>query len=219
MKYLNSVPRIVVSLVVLSVGAYSNANLLTNGSFESHTYTFGGDGGVDLGPGNTGITGWSVVTNDVAPISSANTFGIAPEDGAVSLDLQSYNDSSPYGGVSQSISTVLGATYDLSFYIGVQNDVGYSVGPASVMATAGATSGTFTNTATASGNQWQLFSMSFVATATSTPITLQGTFTGGGAYIGLDNVDVEVHPTPEPASFVGCAVSLAFLRRRRARQG
>jgi hypothetical protein len=168
------------------------ANLLTNGSFDGGTYSFGGDGAQDLAPGSTTITGWTVITNDVAPIAASNIYSIIPEDGNVSLDLQGYTDGSPYGGVQQSITTQVGAQYQMKFWVGVQNDVSIGVGPASVTAIAGSTSQNFTNNLTGPGNQWQQFTMNFAATSLNTTISLSGLSTAGGAYIGLDNADVEL---------------------------
>ena len=168
------------------------ANLLTNGSFDAGTYSFGGDGAQDLAPGSTTITGWTVITNDVAPIEASNSYSIVPEDGNVSLDLQGYTDGSPYGGVQQTIATQVGAQYQMKFWVGVQNDVSIGVGPASVTAIAGSTSQSFTNNLAGPGNQWQQFSMNFAATSLTTTISLSGLSTAGGAYIGLDNTDVEL---------------------------
>jgi hypothetical protein len=164
---------------------------LTNGSFDVGTYSFGGDGAQDLAPGSTTITGWTVITNDVAPIEASNIYSIVPEDGNVLLDLQGYTNGSPYGGVQQTIATQPGAQYQMKFWIGVQNDVPIGVGPASVTAVAGSTSQSFTNNLAGPANQWQQFTMNFAATSLTTTISLSGLSTAGGAYIGLDNADVE----------------------------
>src|SRR5438876_901421 len=89
---------------VVGWSSAARADLLANGSFDTGTYVFGGDGGADLAPGSTAITGWTVVTNHVAPLKAGNVYGIIPQgcNGQVSLDLQGYSDGSPYGGVSQS---------------------------------------------------------------------------------------------------------------------
>jgi hypothetical protein len=193
----------------------ARANLLTNGSFESGSYSFGGDGAQDLLPGSTTITGWTVITNHVAPIEAANVYSIIPEDGNVSLDLQGYSDSAPYGGVQQTVATVPGAQYQLSFWIGVQNSISYAVGPASVQATAGSASQSFTNILSGAGNQWEQFSMDFSAPSASTIVTLSGVSTEGLGYIGLDNADLEL--VPEPGSLVLLLVGSSLWLKRRER--
>jgi hypothetical protein len=145
LRYLTGLAGLSAGVIVLSLHGSSAwaVNLLANGSFEAGTYSFGGDGAQNLAPGSTTITGWTVTTNNVAPIQATNAYSIVPEDGNVSLDLQGYTDSSPYGGVQQTIATVSGAQYQLKFWIGVQNDIGIAVGPASVTATAGSTAQNF----------------------------------------------------------------------------
>jgi hypothetical protein len=194
----------------------SAANLVVNGSFETAGYAFGGDGGADLAPPSSAITGWTVITNHVAPLQTGNAYSIVPEDGSISLDLQGYTDGSPFGGVQQVLSTIAGQQYDMSFWIGVQNSVGIGVGPASVTAVAGLASQQFTNTLTGVGNQWQQFHLSFAATGTSTTISLSGASTTGGAYIGLDNVAVNAVPEPATCIFwaIG-AIGISILNRRR----
>lgn len=177
--------------ILLHVAAANATNLLINGSFESGTYTFGGDGAQSVYPGESTITGWSIITKSIAPILYPNSYSIVPEDGTISLDMQGYYESFPYGGVQQTIATQAGNQYRLSFWIGVQNDLGIAIGPASVIATAGTTSQQFTNTLTGAGNQWQQFTMDFTAAGALTTISLSGQSTQGGAYIGLDNAVLE----------------------------
>lgn len=217
---LGAVRTIVLVAAVLALSLASRAsaaNLLTNGSFESGTYTFGSDGAVGLAVGSPAITGWTVVTNTVAPIEASNSYTIVPEDGNVMVDLQGYSDSSPYGGLTQDVATSPGTEYDLSFWIGVQNSISYAVGPASVTASAGATSQTFTNNLTAAGNQWEQFNLDFTASAATTTVTLSGTSTAGGAYIGLDNAVLQAvtgpgsSTVPLPPAFWTALTVLAAL--------
>jgi hypothetical protein len=208
----------VVGIIGVGGGQAWAVNLLTNGSFEAGTYTLNPDGAVDVPPGGTSITGWTVVTNNVSPVSNVNSFGLSAQDGVFSLDLQGYADGFPYGGVTQNLATIIGAEYELRFWIGVHNSIPVGVGPASVLAAAGGTSQTFTTSLSAAGQQWQEFTLPFTATGAVTPITLSGILTTGGAYIGLDNVSVELValPVPEPAGLglLGLGVMGTLLRRR-----
>ena len=58
----------------------------------------------------------------------------------------------------------------------------------------------FTFTPTGTGNQWKTFSLPFTATTSATRLALVGTASGGGAYLGLDEVSVVpaggVEPVP-----------------------
>ena len=61
----------------LGVATSSQANLLTNGSFESGAFVNQGNDTMSLAPGSTVITGWTVVTDTTAWIGAANSFGLS----------------------------------------------------------------------------------------------------------------------------------------------
>ena len=87
----------------------------------------------------------------------------------------------------------------------------------SVLATAGASSQSFTFTPSGSGNQWGRFSFNFIATSSSTLLTLIGTGSAGGSYLGLDNIQVVAVPEPMPLSILaGAAVIFLACRWRSA---
>ncbi len=76
-----------------------------------------------LAPPSSAITGWTVITDHVPRLQTGNAYSIVPQDGNISLDLQGYTDSAPFGGVQQVLTTSAGQLYDLSFWIGVQNSL------------------------------------------------------------------------------------------------
>lgn len=195
-----------ISTVVLSVTAH--ANLITNFSFETPASA----GSPSLVSGSTTLTGWTVINAEIAQIRNGDFAGLNAEDGTYSLDLTGYHDSSPYGGVQQTIATTPGATYSISFFVGAYNGV----------STVGVTAGNLNTTASASAalasntQVWNQAYLQFVASGSSTPISLFGTAaSAGGTYIGLDNVSVNLisSAVPEPATFslAGLAL-LAFAR-------
>jgi hypothetical protein len=108
-------------LLTLFTAAIAQANLLTNGSFESPIVPNGGF--TNFNSGSTGITGWTVIGpagKGVSIISGAfSVSGIKTpaQDGAQWLDLTGDN-SNDIEGVSQTVATVAGATYTLTFWIG-----------------------------------------------------------------------------------------------------
>lgn len=214
--------KLYLPLAIGAVGLFSvpasALNLIANGSFGTGTYTFDGGGADSLGIGSSAIAGWSVVNGELAVISNTNVWGITAEDGTTSLVLTGYHNSSPYGGVEQTIATSIGQQYTLQFYVGVQNGTGAFAEPNSVDAMVnGNVIGTAVNNMTGSGQQWSVASYSFTATGTSTVVDLVGHSSGGGQYIGLDGVSVQA--VPEPSSLVlaaGSVLGLLGFRRRRS---
>ena len=203
----------------LGVATSPQANLLTNGSFESGAFVNQGNDTMSLAAGSTVITGWTVVTDTTAWIGAANPFGLSASNGSFFLDLTNYQANAPFAGMSQTIATTPGATYSLSFDLGSSNRWGR---PDSITASAAGTSQTFTAPLTGSLNDWQSVLMQFVASSATTTVLLQGA--SGINYIGLDNVVVEFVsgpgpgqiPEPTTLALLGLGLaSLAVSRRRK----
>jgi hypothetical protein len=176
-----------------------------NGSFEDGTFSPDGNGAVALSPPSTAITGWTVISSQLAWITNSNSFGLSASDGDKLLDLTGYDDSSPYGGVEQSVATTIGDQYLLTFDLG-----NYGINTiAAIEASADASNQTFSAQNLAGGQEWYSQSFYFTATSASTLIQLLGiTASNGGNYIGLDNVALtDLGPTgtpsvPEPGSLI-----------------
>ena len=200
---------IVAALIALP--AWPQANLVTNGSFESGVFEPPTSDTQSLPAGSTTMTGWTVLTDLAAWIGAANPFGLTAANGSMFLDLTDYQNGAPFAGVEQFISTVPGSQYTLTFALGTAQGAGL---PASITATAGSTSQVFSSSA-AGSNVWTTMSMAFTATSTSSVVRLQGS--AGQQYIGLDNVAVTA--VPEPPWYVlagsGLAVMALVSRRRR----
>jgi hypothetical protein len=179
-------------------------NLIKNGSFEkaasgSSPPTGNGE---SLPDGSEAIAGWTVfgglASDGVAWLANGDSYGVSTRYGSDFLDLTGYHDAKPYFGVEQTIKTVVGQTYDLTFHLGVDNGSSLYSGPISVTAAAGATSKDFTFGPQGAGNVWKAFTLAFTATSTRTLISIQGL--SGDQYIGLDAVSVVAAPGPAPAS-------------------
>lgn len=188
-----------------------------NGSFEDGSYVDNSNHVDSLPVGSTAMTGWTVVSGELAWGRNDNPFvGAAATSGSFALDLTGFHDSIPYAGVTQTVSTTPGTFYLLSFdLISDESDSRYK-GPMSITASADSTSAPFTFTAPAgsTGIQSGRFTLPFVASNASTVITLQGTASGGGQFLGLDNVVLAV---PEPSSIaLAASGAVVLLRRRRA---
>lgn len=184
------------------------ANLLVNGSFEDGAFVPDGNGAMSLFPSSTTMTGWTVISNELAWIKSGS-FGVTAPDGDKFLDLAGYHDSAPYGGVEQSIATGVGSVYLLEFEIGTFDSAGVAK---SVFASAGDASATLSGISTSFASEWHYVSLQFTAIAAATQISLVGTGSGG-TYIGLDNVSVTLirAAVPEPSTAVLAAFGLAAI--------
>jgi Protein of unknown function (DUF642)/PEP-CTERM motif len=202
----------------LLVASTANANLLTNGSFELGAFVNQGNDTMSLVAGSMVITGWTVVTDTTAWIGPTNPFGLSASDGSFFLDLTNYQPGAPFAGMSQTIATVIGATYSLTFDLGGSNTYGR---PDSLTASAAGTSQTFVTPSTGTTDDWYRETMQFVATSTLTTILLQGA--SGNNYIGLDNASVELvsaPAVPEPGTWalmLAGLAAVAITKRRGAR--
>jgi hypothetical protein len=170
-------------------------NLIKNGSFEKAAkgFTPPTGNGEQVGDGEAAIAGWTVFGGQsgdgVAWLPNGNQYGVTTPYGSDFLDLTGYHDGQPYFGVEQTIKTVAGTTYDLTFRLGVDNSSQIYDGPISVTAAAGSTRQTFGYDPSKTGNQWRGFTLEFTASSSKTLISIQGL--SGDQYIGLDQVAVE----------------------------
>jgi hypothetical protein len=216
-----------VSVVAMVVGCAMGArgvraNLVADGSFETPVQPANAETSF---PGGSTMGAWNVLGNDVlliqAPGFEVGSAGITFNafDGIQCCDVTGSGNTGPTDGVSQTISTVSGGTYHLSFYLGTalsNNGTSVYQTPArvEVRINSGAAVG-FSNTQTTSGFvNWQPFSMNFTATGSTTTITfLNGETTN--SFAGIDLVDVEAVPEPGTLAVVGMGFAAVLWRRRR----
>ncbi|MBX7131259.1 MAG: DUF642 domain-containing protein [Fimbriimonadaceae bacterium] len=174
-------------LFAVFAASVAHGNLIVNGSFESGGFVPNGQNTMSLPVGSTVMTGWTVFNDTVAWISDPNPFGgIYASDGIRSLDLADYATGGPYAGLAQSFSTTPGARYRVRFDLGTHN--GWTSSASILVAAAGA-SQEFSSVSSV-GQRWDTYTWEFTATASSTNLTLLGTY-NTYTYIGLDNVVVE----------------------------
>jgi hypothetical protein len=221
-------PALILSLSVALLAGSAHANLISNGSFEdaSAGSSLPTGNGSQLPSGSTDIADWTVLGgpgfDGVAWLPNDNGYGVSTLFGNLFLDLTGYDDQTPYFGVSQTISTVAGQNYTLTFDLGVdQSDSRYD-GPISVTASAGSTSQVLgPYDPPGAGNQWGAFTLNFTANSASTLISIQGE--QGDQYIGLDNVAVNgaSGAVPETSTWAMMLIGFAgfaFVGYRKAKK-
>src|SRR5580704_2262961 len=188
-------------ILLLFASGIAQANLLINGSFESPVVPVGG--GLIYPIGSTGITGWTVVGLpgfEVEVFSGSLTlfgFNFPAEDGNQWLDLTGAH-SNNIEGVSQSVSTVQGKTYTLTFWVGNVSGGAFGIFSSVGLKINGAPAGNFTNSIPSTILTWQKFSYSFIATSSTTIIEFDNLDPLGDGSNGLDNVDLEEGGTASP---------------------
>jgi choice-of-anchor C domain-containing protein len=190
----------------------ANAASLVNGSFE-----VGADPGsfTTLGNGSTAVNGWTVKGNGVDYIG---TYWQAAH-GVRSIDLSALNG----GSIQQTIATVIGKTYKVTFWLAGNPDGGLGEKLAAT-----SVSGDWVNTFsfdvgpanTKQNMGWQEYSYRFTAFEnTSTLVFNSMTHTPYGP--ALDNVSISA--VPEPATwammimgFGGVGAAVRSSRRKQA---
>ena len=185
--------------VVIGLGAPLQAMAagVANGSFEDGDFP-AGVAFVTLTagtPGATSMTGWTVTSGEVDWINGY----WAAQDGTKSLDMTGLVP----GAITQTLTTVVGGTYAIQFYLAGNPDCGAGDKTLTASATgANPQSYTFTNTAATTHDAmgWTVETYTFVATGTSTELTFAAdpantTFCGPA----LDAVSLtETLPPPPP---------------------
>lgn len=201
------------TLSLLQVSQISSANLVTNSSFELGAYIPSSNDTMTLSVGSTAIDGWTVTNDFIAWIGPLNPWSLTANEGNYYLDLTDFSTGSPFGGVSQNITTDIGQAYQLSFDLGSSNIWGR---PSAIEASAAGLSNTFTSSTSGGDSDWDQFSMLFTANSTTTTILLKGVT--GSQYIGLDNVSVSAVPVPAALILFisGIGALFAFGRNKHA---
>lgn len=218
-------PIWIVAGFVTSFGSLSlQANLFTNGSFETPVVPVGGF--TNFGTGSS-ITGWTVVGPEASVVSGtyASECCVFPaEDGTQWLDLTG-DLSNATEGVQQTVATTSGTQYTLSFWVGNVFDPTGAYGVTStVKVFLGGINGTLIDTATNSnmtrGTQtWQQFTTSFTASGPTTTLDFINADPSTDNTNGLDNVVLNPSGTtvPEigtlPLLVIGL-LGLGFYRHR-----
>jgi choice-of-anchor C domain-containing protein len=164
----------------------NHTGLVANGDFEQGpacgcgpTTTF-----VSLNPGDTGLLNWTILGNGVTHVGS----GWTAANGIGSVEL---NDSDGPGGITQTLSTVSGAGYTLSFRAAGDPTCGTGTRQVKVSYPGHwfIISINVTSSTTTTNMGWGLTTATFTATSSSTPLTFES-LTSGSCGPVIDMVTV-----------------------------
>ncbi len=194
--------------------ATANANLIVNNSFESPSPLDACDPSLCTGSfrnfnAGDSFDGWSVVGAGQMTLASTDFsqfgFSFTAQDGQQWADLSGFGGNDPVG-IQQSVATVVGDFYNLSFWLG--NVVDTTVGLFGTTSTVevllnGTSLGLFTNSADGgAATAWQQFSLSFQASSISSTIAFFNRDAMTDNMNGLDNIVLTARPieVPEPGT-------------------
>ena len=219
---------------VLAVGGAlaaggANANLLTNGSFETPTVPVGGI--TNFSVGEAGLTGWNVIGPNGATVAlisgsfTQNGVTFNAGDGAQWLDLTGNGSNGPEG-VSQAVATKAGELYQLAFLVGNTSGGGIfgSTSTVDVLLTGTQTFADTNSNADPTGQNWEQFTQQFVATGATTTLAFLNGDTLSDNDNGLDDIvlldlgpgTISVPEAPTLLLIVTALLGLAWSQRRRA---
>jgi hypothetical protein len=183
---------------------------LVNGSFETPVTPTRGTG---LNPGDTWLTGWTIggPGGDTGLFHGTNG-ALRPLDGEQWVYFGGINTASGGGSVSQSVSTVAGTSYVVTYYVGQAGHGNFSLtGTASSGGTILASNRCVSVTGT-----WIQRQLNFTASSSNTVVTFADTSVADtlGGVVGLDYVTVVAETTtpvpPPPPPPVGPFVNGSF---------
>jgi Protein of unknown function (DUF642) len=191
-----------------------------NGSFENPSIPAGTY--VNYAAGSTDITGWTVVglhnsLVETTVVDRGITFNA--QSGNQWLDLTGPGPNLAANGISQDIITILGQTYEISFYVGsATDDTFYFASTIDLSVNGGPRTGFTNNTAPTDHVDWKLFSSTFTASGNTTNITFYHGGTSGNHIAGLDNVSIATIPEPSNSMIFlsGSLIALSLSRKRHA---
>ena len=200
------------ALAAVSAGA-SAANLLNDGSFESVTQANGTWSIVSTLPG--WFYGNSTSDTPIAGIEVRDNVAGTAKDGHNFVEL----DGNENDFISQAFNTVIGQTYDVSFWYSDRAGVAASSQGFEANIESGATSVTIDKGAVGdNGAAWHQEVFSFVAKGKHTTFTISAEGTSDSVGTSFDNFSVSVIPEPATLGLFAAGLAMLGMSARRRKQ-
>lgn len=205
------IKKLLAGAALLTAATNANAAIIVNGGFEDGPST--GGSFTTLGTGDTSITGWTVTGGSIDYIG-----GYWP--GALgtyhSVDLAGTS----LGTISQTIATIAGQWYEVSFYVSKNPDGGADTRTGTVSFDGSSLPFSYSIPTSLSDMHWVQYTYDFLATDSSTVLSFAADASAGCCYgPALDEVDVAA--VPEPSTWATLLLGFGAIgfsmRRRRAR--
>jgi len=205
-----------------SASAFATPNLVANASFEDYALPAGTTTDVSAATAGIYLPSWSIVGPEnvqlVTSTYASPPYNLSASDGVQWVDLTGMSEGLGKG-VSNSITTIAGQQYSLSFDVGTLTDRNAATVAVSINGGA-AQNFTNLNVNTDYSMNWAQESMTFTAASDSTSLSFTGAanpYQTNTTLIGLDKVSVTA--VPEPGTYgmmLGGLGLLGFMVYRRS---
>jgi len=166
---------------------------INNGSFEDGTDP--GGGYITLFAGDTGVTGWSIDTQNIDYIGGY----WQASNGVRSIDLNGSSGGDPSSAISQTLTTIKGLTYQITFDMSGNPDGGTGSKFMTVTTDSGSSHQyeyVVTSENSKENMRWESNTFYFTATGTSTTLTFtsntEGFFGPALDNLAIDNITAQI---------------------------
>jgi len=188
------ITRLTAPAVLLFFSSNVQANLISNGGFETFTGAFNSSGYARLSTGNTTLTDWTIGGGSVDLLSpSFSDYGSNGHNNVVELSGNVWD----FGFVEQTFSTIAGMSYNVTFDMNGSTYRGHNMSH-KMQVSVGGISQNFTHNDLIH-DTWDHNTLTFIANNTNTTLRFQDLNGDGFTGALLDNVVVTT--VPLPASF------------------